>query len=64
MRDEKNGARMQAPKAESADILGANSEIGRKLRQYYDGLIVEDVPDRFTQLLQQLDRVETARKAK
>ena len=31
-----------------------NSEIGRKLKQYYDGLISEDVPDRFTDLLKQL----------
>jgi hypothetical protein len=45
------------------DLIGANSEIGRKLRQYYDGLIVEEVPDRFAQLLQQLDKAEHAGKA-
>lgn len=48
--------------AATADVLGANSEIGRKLRQYYDGLVSEEVPDRFTALLEQLDRVESARK--
>lgn len=42
----------------SADPLGPNSEIGRKLRQYYEDLIQEDVPDRFTQLLSQLSNVE------
>lgn len=35
--------------------LGANSEIGRKLKQYYDDLVSEEVPDRFADLLRQLD---------
>jgi len=42
----------------SADTLGANSEIGRKLKQYYDELVSDEVPDRFTQLLSQLERAE------
>lgn len=37
------------------DPLGVNSEIGRKLKQYYDGLTSEDVPDRFADLLKQLE---------
>jgi len=41
-----------------ADPLGPNSEIGRKLRQYYDELIAEDIPDRFSQLLSQLEQKE------
>ena len=41
-----------------ADPLGANSEIGRKLKQYYDELVSDEVPDRFTQLLSQLERAE------
>ena len=41
-----------------ADILGANSEIGRKLKQYYDDLVSDEVPDRFTQLLGKLERAE------
>ena len=26
------------------DALGSNSEIGRKLKQYYDELVTEEVP--------------------
>ena len=44
-----------------ADPLGPNSEIGRKLKQYYDELISDDVPDRFSQLLSQLEQAEPAR---
>ena len=39
-------------------MLGANSEIGRKLKQYYDELVSDEVPERFTQLLTQLERAE------
>jgi Anti-sigma factor NepR len=45
-----------------SDLLGANSEIGRKLRQYYDELISDEVPDRFTQLLRQLEEAASAQK--
>lgn len=38
-----------------SDPLGTNSEIGRKLKQYYDDLVSEDVPDRFAELLKQLE---------
>lgn len=38
-----------------ADPLGPNSEIGRKLKQYYDDLVSEAVPDRFEDLLKQLE---------
>lgn len=44
--------------ANRADPLGPNSEIGRKLKQYYDDLISEDVPDRFSDLLRQLEERE------
>lgn len=43
-----------------SEILGPNSEIGRKLRQYYDEIASDDVPDRFAQLLNQLERAETS----
>lgn len=43
-----------------ADPLGSNSEIGRKLKQYYDDLISEAVPDRFQDLLRQLEERERA----
>ena len=41
-----------------ADPLGPNSEIGRKLKQYYDDLVSEAVPDRFEDLLKQLEERE------
>lgn len=46
----------------SADSLGPNSEIGRKLKQYYDDLVSEGVPDRFSQLLAELEKVESSPK--
>lgn len=39
-----------------ADPLGPNSEIGRKLKQYYDELVSDEVPDRFAALLAQLEQ--------
>ncbi|WP_281004451.1 MULTISPECIES: NepR family anti-sigma factor [Mesorhizobium] len=44
---------------QAAAALGPNAEIGRKLKQYYESLIVDEVPDRFAQLLSQLESVET-----
>lgn len=44
------------------DVFGSNSEIARKLRSYYGSLVTEDVPDRFTQLLSQLEAAETVKK--
>lgn len=45
---------------DAAEPLGVNSEIGRKLRQYYNELVSDEVPDRFAQLLAQLERAEPA----
>jgi Anti-sigma factor NepR len=45
-------------KPTSADLLGPNSEIGRKLRQYYDELVSDDVPDRFADLLSKLEHAQ------
>jgi hypothetical protein len=45
-----------------ADPLGPNSEIGRKLKQYYDELVSDDVPDRFATLLSQLEKAESVPK--
>ena len=42
--------------------LGPNSEIARKLKQYYDELVSDHVPDRFSQLLSQLEQTEPAPK--
>ncbi len=51
---ETNGGR----EGRNADPLGANSEIGRKLKQYYDDLVKDEIPDRFADLLSQLERAE------
>lgn len=40
------------------DPLGHNSEIARRLKQYYDDLVSEDIPDRFADLLSQLEKAE------
>ena len=52
----------KAPRSIVGDPLGAHSEIGRKLKQYYDELISDDVPDRFAELLSQLEQAEPAQK--
>lgn len=44
--------------ATKTDGLGTSSEIGRKLKQYYDDLVTEQVPDRFMDLLKQLEAKE------
>jgi hypothetical protein len=41
-----------------ANLLGSNSEIARKLKQYYDELVSDDVPDRFKRLLAQLEQAD------
>ncbi|MET0575837.1 MAG: NepR family anti-sigma factor [Mesorhizobium sp.] len=46
----------------SSELLGANTEIGRKLKQYYDELVSDEVPDRFAQLLSQLEQATPAPK--
>ena len=40
------------------DPLGTNSEIGRKLKQYYDELLTPEIPERFSKLLQELEQLE------
>ena len=45
-----------------ADPLGSNSEIGRKMKQYYDELVSDQVPDRFAALLSQLENAEPVQK--
>ncbi|MGB3645845.1 MAG: NepR family anti-sigma factor [Mesorhizobium sp.] len=46
----------------TGDLLGVNSEVGRKLKQYYDDLVSDEVPDRFAQLLAQLEQAEPSAK--
>jgi len=46
-------------KAGSAtDLFGSNSEIARKLKQYHDELLSLEVPERFAELLSQLEQAE------
>jgi hypothetical protein len=45
-----------------ADPMGANSEIGRKLKQYYEEIVSEEIPDRFSLLLSQLEKAEASQK--
>ena len=48
-------------KAGSAtDLFGSNSEIASKLKQYHDELLSLEVPDRFADLLTQLEKAEHA----
>lgn len=51
-------SRNPAKRSSASDPLGPNSEIGRKLRQYYDELVSEDIPDRFSRLLSELEEKE------
>lgn len=46
----------------SPEFSGAYAEIPRKLKAYYDSLQDEAIPDRFLDLLEQLDRAEQAAK--
>jgi hypothetical protein len=57
-----NETRSAGRKPHLEDPLGVNSEIGKKLREYYDGLMSPEVPDRFTDLLSQLETAEGQRK--
>jgi hypothetical protein len=61
-KDNTAGAATNRRRAASGDPLGPNSEIGRKLKQYYDELVSDSVPDRFAQLLSQLEQAKPARK--
>lgn len=45
----------------SNEPLGANTEVARKLKQYYSALVVDEVPERFAQLLSKLEAVESRR---
>ena len=60
--DIKNAADPGRRQAGAGDPLGPNSEIGRKLKQYYNDLVADEVPDRFSALLSQLEQTESALK--
>ena len=45
----------------TSDLLGANTEIGRRLKQYYDELVSDEVPERFALLLGELEKAATGK---
>ncbi|QPC85718.1 hypothetical protein GA830_02450 [Mesorhizobium sp. NBSH29] len=62
MSKDQQGASGAKTREAGADALGSNSEIGRKLKQYYDELVSDEVPDRFAQLLSQLEHAAPSQK--
>lgn len=52
---EKNGSEIFGP---DDDLLGSNSEIAVKLRQFYTAIQEEKIPDKFLDLLEKLDKAE------
>lgn len=59
VKSESYGSRARFGK--KADPLGTNTEIARKLKQYYDDLVNEEIPDRFADLLSKLEQAEQPR---
>lgn len=51
-----------SPFRHKPDTLPADDLIGRKLREYYNEVAKEPVPDRFTALLDQLEGKSAAKK--
>lgn len=51
-------------RAKDDDLLGPTTEIGRKLKQLYDDVASEAVPERFNDLLAELERREKAEPGK
>jgi len=47
-----------------AEGLGANSDIGAKLRAFYGAVQDQPIPDKFLDLLEKLDQVEQSSKRK
>lgn len=58
MSDKKGSVKNRKDSTARGRDLGVNAEIGRKLKQYYDSIVSEEVPDRFSQLLGQLEKAE------
>ncbi len=45
------------------EVLGANSDIGKRLRALYGSIQDEVIPDKFIDLLEKLDSVESSHRA-
>lgn len=55
-----SGTRRRSPKAGATVQMQVQDHIGRQLRAVYDDLLSQPVPDRFLELLEQLDRQKAA----
>jgi hypothetical protein len=58
MRDKKPMNDLSSIRRQRDDGLGANSDIGNKLRALYGAVQEEGIPDKLLQLLDRLDEVE------
>ena len=52
------------PTRRTGEGLGANSDIGAKLRAFYGAVQDQPIPDKFLDLLEKLDQVEQSSKRK
>ena len=65
MKDKSKMNEMSVPRPRRTDdSLGANSDIGAKLRAFYGAVQDQPIPDKFLDLLEKLDQVEQASKRK
>ncbi len=65
MKDKSKMNEMSVPRGRRTDDgLGANSDIGAKLRAFYGAVQDQPIPDKFLDLLEKLDQVEQASKRK
>src|SRR6185369_59624 len=60
---EPRAAKASRKSSSTVDLLGSNSEIARKLKQYHDELLSLEVPDRFAELLGKLEEAERVKAA-
>ena len=49
------------PGHSSRRLLGLDAEIGSKMRAMYDDLLEQPIPDRFVELLKQIDQSQVSR---
>lgn len=54
-----SGSRRRSPKSGASVQMQVQDHIGRQLRAVYDDLLSQPVPDRFLELLDQLDKGKT-----
>jgi hypothetical protein len=65
VKDKSKMNEMSVPRGRrTEDGLGANSDIGAKLRAFYGAVQDQPIPDKFLDLLEKLDQVEQTSKRK